>query len=510
MQIVRALAEGALAAALGAAALAGAARADCSAPNPEGRSRAELRTVLGPICLDLLDRTGEAPLTVQNFVSYASRGDYAGSFFHRLLAPFVAQGGGYTYDPVKRYRAIRRDPPVPNEPGISNIRGTVAMAKVQGQPDSATSEWFLNLVDNPSLDEQNGGFTVFARVVDADLPVVDAIGALHTEWGPGAVDSRLSNAFTNLPVTSLLERDPEGYGCLIIHPDPDPATGFPTVENSCTSQAEFDAALEETIAAMDPQVPERLVLVSEVALQLVHGEQTPEQQACIVQLLRGTAAVAKAQNADNRQCLARAAAGAEIASCLGLDAAGTVGKAKEKNAAGEAKKCAGLPDPPGPPQFAHTGAAAANDAAVQGSLGAFEAVFGAAPSVAPASDPAGSACQAEVQKRAGKLFDAALAEYVKAARPALAGRGTALGAVSAEVVAASLDRGLAASKKVPKATVALEDGIFAKCGAVDVTERFECGEADGLAELAACARSAVLASACQAMEAAAALDLDCG
>lgn len=260
-----------LGAALGAGAMlavAGAAGAECPAENPEARRRAEITTVLGRICLDLFDRPGEAPLTVGNFVTYARRGDYDGTFLHRLIPGFVLQGGGYRYDPASRYTSVPRDPAVLNEPGISNVRGTVAMAKVAGQPNSATSEWFINLVDNTGLDSQNGGFTVFARVVPEDLDVVDAIGALHTEYGPFAIDAPpldpVVGALTNLPVLSLLPRDPDGYGCLKVNPDP-LANGTPTGDVSqCDTEAEFLEGVALTIAALDPEVPERLVTVTQV------------------------------------------------------------------------------------------------------------------------------------------------------------------------------------------------------------------------------------------------------
>jgi cyclophilin family peptidyl-prolyl cis-trans isomerase len=242
------------------------AGADCAAPNPDQRSRVELRTVLGAICFELLDRPGEAPMTVQNFRNYVGRGDYDGSFFHRLWPGFVLQGGGFRHDGGSAFQRIPADAPIANEPDFperSNVRGTVAMAKAQNQQDSATNQFFINLDDNTDLDTQNGGFTVFARVLPADLDVVDAIAALHTEWGPLAIDDPLASAFTLLPVLEVLDRDPAGYGCLKVFPDPDPISG-PTADTSaCTSQLEVDVGIALTIAALDPQVPERLVVLEE-------------------------------------------------------------------------------------------------------------------------------------------------------------------------------------------------------------------------------------------------------
>jgi peptidyl-prolyl cis-trans isomerase A (cyclophilin A) len=181
--------------------LAAPAGAACPFANPDARSRVELVTSLGSLCLDLLDGPGEAPATVENFLHYAERGDYDGMFFHRLIPGFVLQGGGYRYDPVDRYRPIPADPPLANEPGISNLRGTVAMAKLGGQPDSATNQFFINLADNRTiLDAQNGGFTVFARVVPEDMAVVDELAALPREYGPYAIDSELAFNFAELPL----------------------------------------------------------------------------------------------------------------------------------------------------------------------------------------------------------------------------------------------------------------------------------------------------------------------
>jgi len=263
--------------ALLAAVLAAApARADCSAPNPDGRNRVPLATVLGVICLDLLDQPSEAPETVQNFLNYYERGDFENSFFHRLIPGFVLQGGGFRYTAADGYEAIPQDPPVANDPdpvNRSNVRGTVAMAKLAMQPDSATNQFFINLGNNAAnLDNQNGGFTVFARVVAEDLAVVDQIAALHREYGPYAIDDPLRSQFANLPVLEVLERDPSGYGCLIVYPDPiqnQQGMTVPLGVNNCPDQASFNAAVQLTIAAMDPQVPERLVLVPEPASPLL-------------------------------------------------------------------------------------------------------------------------------------------------------------------------------------------------------------------------------------------------
>lgn len=133
-------------------------------------------TTYGDFTLELLDEA--APATVQNFLNYVNRGDYNGTFIHRLDTGFVFQGGAFSFQPFVGLINVPQDPPVVNEFNISNTRGTVAMAKLPNFPDSATSQWFVNLGDNSAnLDNQNGGFTAFARVLGDGMSVADQIGA---------------------------------------------------------------------------------------------------------------------------------------------------------------------------------------------------------------------------------------------------------------------------------------------------------------------------------------------
>ena len=142
------------------------------------------QTSLGNIDVRLYDSA--TPLTVANFLNYSNANRYDGTFIHRSPPGFVVQGGGFYFTPPNAVDPVvdpaNPDPPVMNEPGISNKRGTIAMAKQGGNPNSATSQWFFNLGDNsgppPALDTQNGGFTVFGRVVGNGMSVVDAIDAL--------------------------------------------------------------------------------------------------------------------------------------------------------------------------------------------------------------------------------------------------------------------------------------------------------------------------------------------
>lgn len=130
-------------------------------------------TVLGKFNFEML--ANDAPATVTNFLNYVNRGAYNGTFIHRSVPGFVLQGGGYTVS-NNQIVHIAVDPPVVNEYKLSNLRATVAMAKSGGDPNSATSEWFVNLGDNSSnLNNQNGGFTVFARVIGGSMNMVDTI-----------------------------------------------------------------------------------------------------------------------------------------------------------------------------------------------------------------------------------------------------------------------------------------------------------------------------------------------
>lgn len=133
-------------------------------------------TTIGDYSIELLDEV--APKTVQNFLNYVKRNDYNGTYIHRAEDAFVVQGGAYRFQPFVGPIDIPLDPPVINEFNVSNKRGTVAMAKFENAPDSATNQWFVNLADNTSLDTVNGGFTVFGVVLGDGMQILDAIDAL--------------------------------------------------------------------------------------------------------------------------------------------------------------------------------------------------------------------------------------------------------------------------------------------------------------------------------------------
>jgi len=166
-----------------------------------------LSTNMGNFCMELFER--KTPKTVANFLIYVDSGAYNQSIFHRSVPDFVVQGGGFTVADSAtgaKLSAVETIDPVENEFGISNTRGTVAMAKLGNDPNSATSQWFANLVDNSgNLDFQNGGFTVFAKILFDGMSVFDAIAALQRVNFGGALSSTPTVNYEDTTKTPLVE-----------------------------------------------------------------------------------------------------------------------------------------------------------------------------------------------------------------------------------------------------------------------------------------------------------------
>jgi cyclophilin family peptidyl-prolyl cis-trans isomerase len=182
-----------------------------------------LTTVLGNIDIALYDQ--RTPITVANFKNYIDSGRYvitdpttheaAPLFVHRSVPGFVIQSGGWlgTVNPADpahiQVTQVQHFAPITNEPGISNTRGTIAMAKLSNDPNSATSEWYINLADNGgppnNLDTVNGGFTVFGRVIGDGMSVGDAIAAVpRYNFGSPFDTLPLRNYTSGLPTPSEL------------------------------------------------------------------------------------------------------------------------------------------------------------------------------------------------------------------------------------------------------------------------------------------------------------------
>jgi cyclophilin family peptidyl-prolyl cis-trans isomerase len=153
-----------------------------------------IETSAGTITAELFkDR---APVSTENFLRYARDGHYAGTIWHRVVSGYVIQGGGYTPELVER--ATR--PPIQNEAtnGLSNRRGTLAMARLRSAR-SATSQFYINVADNPALDHRgfgpdDFGYAVFGRVLSG-MEVADRIAGVPTTTRDG---------MENVPVTPVV------------------------------------------------------------------------------------------------------------------------------------------------------------------------------------------------------------------------------------------------------------------------------------------------------------------
>ena len=206
-RLAAALCAGALAA---RGALAGGVPADCPAEDTSPVIEVEVETSLGTITLGLLPEV--APATVANFQSYQNALLFEDGFVHRAVPNFVVQLGGYRHDGAS-FQPIDRPFGAANEPCMSNVRGTIAMAKSDGLPDSATSEWFINLGDNSAnLDNQNGGFTVFGTVLSG-MDVADQISQIWIEDLRFSSNDPLRSVFSDLPLTAMPAFLPSGYDC---------------------------------------------------------------------------------------------------------------------------------------------------------------------------------------------------------------------------------------------------------------------------------------------------------
>jgi len=158
-----------------------------SSTETKGNPMVEMVTSSGTIQIELFPE--QAPVTVSNFLAYVDSGFYNGTVFHRVIRDFMIQGGGFDAE-------LNRKPteaPITNEAanGLRNTRGTIAMARTM-VPASATSQFFINTVDNPALDYRNDtpegiGYCVFGRVIAGD-DVVDAIQGVRTGISSGMRD----------------------------------------------------------------------------------------------------------------------------------------------------------------------------------------------------------------------------------------------------------------------------------------------------------------------------------
>lgn len=152
---------------------------------PDDAPRVVIETDFGNIVVGLYEE--QAPISVDNFLAYVDAGFFDGTAFHRVLPGFMIQGGGYIAREGARFQRKDRRPTIALESGngLVNARGAVAMAR-GGMPDTASSEFFINLVDNQRLDRLGDvelGYAVFGAVIEG-MEVVDTIAAVETEVSP--------------------------------------------------------------------------------------------------------------------------------------------------------------------------------------------------------------------------------------------------------------------------------------------------------------------------------------
>ncbi len=163
-----------------------------AAPAEDDRPVVVLDTTLGPITVEL-DRA-KAPISVENFLKYVDKGFYDGVVFHRVIPGFMVQTGGMTEaNNVLSEKRKEAFPPIKNESknGLSNVRGSLAMARTS-DPNSATSQFFINHADNLQLNTYGGGYSVFGKVIEG-MEVVDAIAKVETSIKADAERNRHEN-----------------------------------------------------------------------------------------------------------------------------------------------------------------------------------------------------------------------------------------------------------------------------------------------------------------------------
>ncbi len=170
--------------------------------DPEAESAVRVSTTLGT--MDFILFNTATPATVTNFMSYVNAGKYTDVSFHRSIPSFVIQAGGFKGTGTgSNFTSVVTTPPVVNEPGISNLRGTISMAKLGGDPNSATSQFFVSTNDNSAnLDFQNNGFTVFGRVAGNGMTVADAINSLPHATYNLSVNGGAATAFSDFPMNA--------------------------------------------------------------------------------------------------------------------------------------------------------------------------------------------------------------------------------------------------------------------------------------------------------------------
>jgi peptidyl-prolyl cis-trans isomerase A (cyclophilin A) len=172
---------------------------------PKGNPIVVMKTSMGTIKIELFE--DKAPISVKNFLSYVDEKYFNGTVFHRVIKGFMIQGGGFeATDPIKQ-KPTKAQIKNESDNGLKNERGTLAMARTN-DPNSATSQFFINVVNNSFLDkaEGNPGYAVFAKVIEG-MDVVDKIRAVKTGTFPAISlyqGKEIKQQFQDVPETKVV------------------------------------------------------------------------------------------------------------------------------------------------------------------------------------------------------------------------------------------------------------------------------------------------------------------
>lgn len=203
----------------------------------------QFQTVMGDFEVNLFDKT--TPKTVENFLAYVKANAYTNTIIHRSVPGFVVQGGGYSYQGKLPLVAVTQNAKVVNEPVYSNLRGTIAMAKLGSDANSATNQWFISLANNATtLDKQNGGFTVFGQVTGNGMETVDAIAALSRFNMQGAFKEIPLRNYTAADATANKTVTDDNFmlieNIVILNADPDTAANLNPAKNTLINEKDDD------------------------------------------------------------------------------------------------------------------------------------------------------------------------------------------------------------------------------------------------------------------------------
>jgi cyclophilin family peptidyl-prolyl cis-trans isomerase len=257
------------------------------------RTKVTLDTNFGSIPLELYDDL--TPQTVENFLKYVESDRYNNVLFHRLEPGFVLQGGGYTSTGAE----VEDFGNVPNEFDAShpNVMGTVAMAKVGGDPDSATSQFFFNLADNrANLDNQNGGFTTFAEALD--MTTVNNIAALPTSNQGGAFNALPADASGTVPmITNATLMPKTAFTVISSNPGILNASVAPDGTLTMTPVSSGNATVTVTSTTLDGDVMNEAFAVDVAAPPVVLGTGEGQSRSLVFIDGDGTRTTVRASNA---------------------------------------------------------------------------------------------------------------------------------------------------------------------------------------------------------------------